>query len=96
VRRVFPTVYADGLRVLFSFFVFIRHFLLPWKPSLDKGFAQADIEVATKMELGSPAKSTGPDFNPAYGPTALRLAGTNAKVSRAENEMEAWKAGTQP
>ena len=51
IRRVFLTVYLDGLRGLFSFFVFVRHFLLPWEPWLDKGFAQTDIEAPTKMDL---------------------------------------------
>jgi peptidoglycan/LPS O-acetylase OafA/YrhL len=38
--RNFPTVYLDGLRGLFSFLVYVRHFLLPWERSLDTGYAQ--------------------------------------------------------
>ncbi|KAF5685256.1 acyltransferase [Fusarium circinatum] len=35
-----PTLYLDGLRGLFSFLVFLRHFLLPWEEGLDTGFGQ--------------------------------------------------------
>ncbi|KAF5612783.1 acyltransferase [Fusarium tjaetaba] len=35
-----PTLYLDGLRGLFSFLVFLRHFLLPWDEGLDTGFGQ--------------------------------------------------------
>lgn len=34
------TAYLDGMRGLFSVEVFFRHFLLPWEPHLDTGFAQ--------------------------------------------------------
>jgi hypothetical protein len=38
--RSLPTVYVDGLRGLFSFLVFVRHFLTPWEKDLDTGYAQ--------------------------------------------------------
>jgi peptidoglycan/LPS O-acetylase OafA/YrhL len=38
--RNLPTVYLDGLRGLFSFLVYVRHFLLPWERNLDTGYAQ--------------------------------------------------------
>lgn len=38
--RLLATAYLDGMRGLFSVEVFFRHFLLPWEPHLDTGFAQ--------------------------------------------------------
>lgn len=35
-----PTAYLDGLRGLFSFLVYFRHFLLPWEKDLDNGYGQ--------------------------------------------------------
>lgn len=46
-----PTIYLDGLRGIFSFFVFVRHFLLPWDEGLDNGYAQRDIEPNIGMNL---------------------------------------------
>jgi hypothetical protein len=39
--KVFPTLYLDGLRGIFSFVVFMRHYLLPWEKTLDYGYAQS-------------------------------------------------------
>ncbi|KAJ3483547.1 hypothetical protein NLG97_g6772 [Lecanicillium saksenae] len=33
------TRYLDGLRGVFSFIVFVRHFLVPWEPTIDTGFS---------------------------------------------------------
>jgi peptidoglycan/LPS O-acetylase OafA/YrhL len=39
--KVFPTSYLDGLRGIFSFLVFMRHYLLPWEKTLGYGYAQS-------------------------------------------------------
>lgn len=51
--KVFSTSYLDGIRGLFSFLVYIRHFLLPWVTELDTGYAQAgeDGETDSRKNL---------------------------------------------
>ncbi|KAF4336147.1 acyltransferase [Fusarium beomiforme] len=44
-----PTLYLDGLRGLFSFLVFLRHFLLPWEEGLDTGYGQSNTPNNTSL-----------------------------------------------
>jgi peptidoglycan/LPS O-acetylase OafA/YrhL len=46
-----PTLYLDGLRGLFSFLVFLRHFLLPWEEGLDTGFGQTNNMSFIKLPI---------------------------------------------
>ncbi|KAF5655620.1 hypothetical protein F25303_554 [Fusarium sp. NRRL 25303] len=46
-----PTLYLDGLRGLFSFLVFLRHFLLPWEEGLDTGFGQNENMSLIKLPI---------------------------------------------
>ncbi|KAF5978684.1 acyltransferase [Fusarium coicis] len=46
-----PTLYLDGLRGLFSFLVFLRHFLLPWEEYLDTGFGQNGNTSLIKLPI---------------------------------------------
>ncbi|KAF5553108.1 acyltransferase [Fusarium phyllophilum] len=46
-----PTLYLDGLRGLFSFLVFLRHFLLPWEEDLDTGFGQNGNTSLIKLPI---------------------------------------------
>ncbi|KAF5970475.1 hypothetical protein FBULB1_9672 [Fusarium bulbicola] len=46
-----PTLYLDGLRGLFSFLVFLRHFLLPWEEGLDTGFGQNSNMSFVKLPI---------------------------------------------
>ncbi|KAF4423157.1 acyltransferase [Fusarium acutatum] len=45
------TLYLDGLRGLFSFLVFLRHFLLPWEEDLDTGFGQNGNTAFIKLPI---------------------------------------------
>ncbi|PVH73922.1 hypothetical protein DL98DRAFT_575997 [Cadophora sp. DSE1049] len=46
-----PTAYLNGLRGLFSFLVFVRHFLLPWVKDLDTGYNQTDSPKFLKLPI---------------------------------------------
>lgn len=50
-HQAHPSVYLDGFRGIFSFFVFVRHFLLPWDEGLDNGCAQRVIDPNIGMNL---------------------------------------------
>lgn len=51
-----PTSYLDGMRGIFSFLVFVRHYLLPWEETLDNGYAQirGEGEIGNRSVLKLP------------------------------------------
>lgn len=49
--RIFPTAYLDGLRGLFSFIVFVRHFLLAWEKDLETGYGQNNDTSLLKLPI---------------------------------------------
>ena len=51
---IHPTTYLDGFRGLFSFLVFVRHYLLPWEAGLDTGYRQRDQEAYARSFVKLP------------------------------------------
>jgi hypothetical protein len=49
--KVFPTTHLNGLRGLFSFVVFVRQFLLPWRESLERPYARMGDECGGMMTM---------------------------------------------